>query len=323
MQNNKKIFGEYIKKIRVSKKNETWLTYDRFAPESFSVALHDYVKEIKRDTTMLVDISAMSKFLIVVLLQELRILPNDLEIVYAEAKLYHPTEKTFLEKTKGKGQQELPIFLTTDIYKIVTTYSLSCISMQGYPIVLLSFLTFNYRELAAIINEITPELSILFEGNPHKKNNEWRLKAVRWINKKVTDYIRAKKLMCSTFYYKELLKYLESIYQKYGDTHKLVVAPTGSKLQTIAVFLFKQLHPDVQFIYPVTRKFSKEYTSGVERIWTISFPEFNRIINQLDKHRKGSLLKLKEKIDLLERKHERIKGSADTFFPKNKCELIK
>jgi len=299
-RNRKSEFEKNIKRMSIAEKNVRWLTYNRIEPESFSVALNKYVKSLKSNFTIVIDISAMSKFLIAVLLQELRGLSNTVEIVYSEAKIYHPIED-FFEKEKARAVREVPIFLTKDIYKIVTTYSLSSISMQGYPIILIAFLTFNYRELGAIINEITPEFLILIEGRPHKKKNEWRASAVRWINHKVTDYINSEQKTVSTFDYKELLTYLETIYKKYGDTHKLVIAPTGSKLQTFAIYLFKQLHPDIQLIYPVTKEFSSDYTEKVERLWSISIPEFSKFIAQLDMYRKASLKKLKEKITLLEK----------------------
>jgi len=300
-RNRKEEFEKNIKRMRLANKNVHWLIYNRIDPESFSAALNKYVKKIELDFTIIVDISAMSKFLITVLLQELRFLSNAVEIAYSEAKLYHP-RKAIFEKEKTKDPREVPIFLTTDIYKIVTTYSLSSISMQGYPIILITFLTFNYKELAALINEITPEFLVLIEGLPHRKKNEWRASAVRWINHKVTDYIKPEKKTVSTFDYKELPPYLETIYKKYGNTHKLIIAPTGSKLQTFAIFIFKQLHPDIQLIYPVTKEFSSDYTEKVEGLWNISIPEFNKFIAQLDMYRKTSLIKLKEKINLLEEK---------------------
>lgn len=95
---------------------------------------------------------------------------------------------------------------------------------------------------------------------------------------------------------------LEGIYQQFHHTHKLLISPTGSKLQTFGVFLFRQMHPDIQLVYPVTRRFASEYTGGCRAIWQISIPCFSDLVRLLDTYRKWSLHKLQETIKLQEKR---------------------
>jgi hypothetical protein len=248
----------------------------------------------------------MSKLLIMVLLHGLRNLDVNLSLVYAEADIYHPTfEKFGLEKQRYQSETEsLPIFLTTAVYDIVTTSSLSTVAMQGYPLMMITFPTFNYNELSALVNEITHQHLILLEGRPHERHNDWRLEAIRWLNRRIIKHLNngeiltEEKRIVSTFDYKETIKILEEIYQSYKYSRKIVVVPTGSKFQTFGMFLFKQMHPDIQVIYPVTKKFADMYTKGYKAIWEISFPSFSRFLSQLDGYRKGGLFELNNAIQV-------------------------
>jgi hypothetical protein len=155
--------------------------------------------------------------------------------------------------------------------------------MQGYPILLLVFPTFNHFEIVALYNEISPQFMILLEGNPHEECDKWRLQAIREINRNFIDnpdYV-SKNRVLSTFDYISNVEALEEIYRTYSYHNKILLAPTGSKLQTIATFLFKQLHPDVQIVYPVTQGFRGEYSEKVRALWSINVGGFSDFIYSL------------------------------------------
>lgn len=244
----------------------------------------------------------MSKLLIVVLLHALRKLPNRVTIAYTEAEIYHPslndynTKKTELDRET----ENPPVFLTTDIYKIVTTRTLSSVAMQGYPLLMIAFPTFNHRELVALVNDITPQHLILLEGKPHEIYNYWRQEAIRHLNRKIMNEPSSKdefppenRRTISTFDYKETIRILEEIYIYYKYNRKIIVAPTGSKLQSCGIFMFKQMHPDIQIIYPVTKGFANEYTEGSRALWQIIFHNFDNWNNVLNDYRRYALHELK------------------------------
>lgn len=309
-RNRKAEFQGKLDELNIPKKNVKWITYDRFEPERFLKEFETINKISSQASNIVVDISAMSKLFIMVLLQGLRNYKGKLTIFYAEAETYHPDEEEFKgQKDRFEKETEtLPIFLTTDVFNIITTTSLSTISMQGFPLLMIAFPTFNYRELTALINEITPQHLILLEGMPHEPHNYWRLDAIRWLNRRIleehiagNEILTEQKRIISTFHYKETIKILEKIYQKYKYTRRIVVVPTGSKLQTVGMFLFKQMHPDIQIIYPVTKKFADEYTKKYKALWEISFPNFSEYMIELDEYRKEGLVKLKEVIQSVQK----------------------
>jgi hypothetical protein len=284
--------------IKVTKKSKLeWVTYDRPNPEEFSNSITHLEKLIGSAENIVIDISGMSKFLIVVLLYGLRECPGNIHIIYCEAEIYHPLREEY-ESEKEKLPEDMPpSFLTTNVYKIVTTTELSSTSMQGSPLLIIAFPTFNYKEMYALLNEITPQCLIKIEGNPRKVHNQWRLEAIRRINRKIArdfapniENISEEEL--STFEYLKTIGILNGIYDKHKYTHKCIIAPTGSKLQTLGVLFFKQMYPEIQLIYPATSKFSKEYTEGCTEIWHIRFKNFSQFMIELGNFRRAGLRQL-------------------------------
>jgi hypothetical protein len=287
-----------------------WVTYDRFDPEKFYHTFGSVKNLVDETANVIIDISGMSKFLIVVLLDILKDFKGNVIVIYSEAEIYHPTP----EKYKSKKEEMTgitPTFLTKDVYKIALTTSLSSIAMQSSPLLMIAFPTFNYKELMALLSEMTPQYLIEFEGVPHEEGDQWRFDAVRGINRKIDkdfifkiDWIIHEEL--STFDYIVTVAALDEIYKKFKYTHKCVIAPTGSKLQSVGVFIFKQLHPEVQIVYPVTKEFAEEYTEGCRNIWVINFLKYHNFIKNLEKHRRAKLISLKEAIEAqkMDEKHE-------------------
>ncbi|NJD76399.1 MAG: hypothetical protein FIB08_04790 [Candidatus Methanoperedens sp.] len=282
--------------IKLSNKNKLeWVSYNRHNPEEFSKHIEKLKKLISITDNTVIDISGMSKFLIVTLLYGLRDYPGNIYIIYCEAKIYFPKPED-CASIKEKSPEETPSFLTTNVYKIVTTTELSSISMQGYPLLIIAFPTFNYKEMYALLNEITPQYLVKIDGIPREKHNQWRLGAIRLINGKIyRDFvpkIRIDEKESSTFDYIQTIEVLNDIYVDYKYTHKCIIAPTGSKLQTLGVLFFKQIYPEIQLVYPVTATFSKEYTQGYKDIWYIEFKNFSEFMKKLGNFRKIGLKQL-------------------------------
>jgi len=276
--------SEFKSKLKMVCSSVQWMNYDRLDPQEFQEKFVS-TADIPDQLHVLIDISGMSKFLTMLLMQVLTNLPNNLTVVYAEADIYHPTRDEFEKEKKKLGAT--PDFLTSDVYTILHVTSLSSVSMQGYPILLLVFPTFNHNEIAALHNEISPQHMILLEGDPHEESNRWRLQAIREVNRSITtnpDYSCSSRVV-STFDYVSNIEVLQEIYQMYCFTHKILLAPTGSKLQTVASFLFRQLHPDVQIVYPVTKAFMGEYSEKCKALWSISFGPFSKFVSSLHEYR--------------------------------------
>jgi hypothetical protein len=213
--------------------------------------------------------------------------------VYAEASTYFPAQVDVdLDATPGS----IGTFLTKDVHRIVTTVRLTSIGMQGYPLVIVAFATFNFKELDALVNELGPQWAVIIDGAPHSPGDAWRLDAVRAINRKLESAERSIRFTLSTFAYEDTIELLEKLYQMYSDSHRIIIAPTGSKLQAAGVGLFHYMRPDVQIVYPVTSGFAREYTKGCKALWTIAIPEWAAFVSVLSSFRRQSLRHLRKEI---------------------------
>jgi len=300
--NEKNRKEEFEKKAKIVslKNNVQWVTYDRLNPNKFYEDFEKIEKLIREsNNNLIIDISGMSKYLIVILLDIFKDFNKNMIVIYSEAKIYYPTQEEYLKK-RETTVDIVPTFLTKGVYKIVLTTPLSSIAMQNAPLLMIAFPSFNYKELAALLNEMTPQYLIKIEGIPHETHNRWRYDAVHEINEKIDKDFKIKEIKhegLSTFDYIGTVSFLDEIYNQFKYTHKFIIAPTGSKFQSIGVFFFKQLHHDVQVVYPVARKFAEEYTEGCERIWMINFSDFNSYIKDLEKYSNKELISLEKLLD--------------------------
>lgn len=270
------------------------IEYNRYSPEDFSRQIPK-ISRILDYRRVIVDISGLSKLAIVVLLQGLTECSTHLRVFYAEAKTYHP-EKEIFDKQRLKISETVPTFLTTNVFDILSTTSLSSSNMGGSPITLVAFPTFNHLELSALLNELSPQQLFLLENLPFQDRIKWRLEAIRDINKNNYPLVNERRTV-NTFLYIETLEALEEIYNKIKYTSRLLIAPTGSKMQSLGIFLFKQLHPDIQIIYPVARSFLQEYTEGWIRLWEIEFGSFSEFVSRVQRQRIKPVLDLLLEID--------------------------
>jgi len=276
--------SEFKEKLQKVCNSVVWVSYNRRNPQEFQRRFSPILQSLDA-YPVLIDVSAMSKFLIMVTMQILKKIHSDVTLAYAEAEVYHPTREEFENKKRKTGI--VPDFLTTGVYDILTISSLSSVSMQGYPILLAVFPTFNHFEIVALYHELSPQHMILFEEDPHEEVDKWRLQAIREVNRGFfnnPDY-SIEQIVQSTFDYTATIETLERMYSKYCYSHKILLAPTGSKLQTIAAFMFKQLHPDIQIVYPVVEAFIGEYSDGCRAIWSICLGRFSDFIASLNNYR--------------------------------------
>ena len=271
-------------------------TYNRFSPEDFTQSLHEIMDLSRSVSRVVVDVSAMSKMLVVVLLHGLRELNLPLSIIYAPAEIYHPPKDDY-EKAKAKLSDASPYFLTTDVYKVVTTTTLSSIAMQGAPLVMIAFPNFNHLEIAALLNETNAQKLFLVESVARPKQDAWRLDAIRWINRGLKTYVTPTCYQTDASDLNANIELLESIYNDWHLTHKIALSPTGGKLQAVTTFCLKNMHPDIHIVYPVVRKFAKDYTEGCLAHSEISFQNFRDYVTKLDQYRKRRLSEIKQIIE--------------------------
>ena len=248
------------------------LTYDRRSP---SGAGEDIVERVRSAQKAVVDISGMSRLLIVQCLVALvQSKVSRLSVVYTEALEYPPSFSEFETELQG-GQTKRPSFLSSGIFEIAATPELSSVAMVGQPVRLIAFPSYDPSQLSNLLQELQPTYTELIHGIPPSDANRWRLEAVRTLNfGAISELLNRKDHEASTLDYQDTLGVLLDIYSNNGMFDRLVVSPTGSKLQTVAVAIFCSVLTDVQVVYPTPERFidPSNYTHGERQVYQVEFP---------------------------------------------------
>ncbi|WP_226006070.1 hypothetical protein [Natrinema salinisoli] len=245
------------------------LVFDRHDPDSFEPIFEAFLESISEEHILL-DISGMSKLLIMVTLDILAEKDYSVTIFYAEAKVYTPTKDEYTDTLQSRDDSDrTPAFLTHGIYDIVTSRGLSSALGSDQPMIVVAFPTFNHQELMALASELSPTQLVSIEGIPNRKEDYWRKESIRELNEGVESHIHVDWRETSTFDYGSTTRLLNNIYNEYGDKYRMILAPTGSKLQTVGCLIFRRQHQDTQIVYPVTREFSETYSQGWKATWGI------------------------------------------------------
>ncbi len=203
-----------------------------------------------------------------------------LRITYSEAAIYHPTKEEFEERPDdwltdtGSG-------MVRGVVEIWESAVYPGRNPDHLPNLLVAFPTFKAERTQKLMSSSEAQVAetVYILGVPHLPEDRWRLDAMRQINK-LTEEVECHEL--STFDYLDTLRELEKIYQKYQETHHMMISPLGSKLQDVAIALFLQLHPDVSVWFSRPKEFNpKQYTEEMLSLWRIDFGDVRSAINDL------------------------------------------
>ena len=246
--------------------------YDRENPSGTGEELAEFVR---RFACVFVDISGMSRLLIVqILVALLRGQPERVSVIYAMAKQYPPSRERFL----GDQQQTANVvhsYLSSGTLEIAATPELGSVSMQGETIRLIAFPSFDPAQLTNVIQELQPTYAEFIHGIPPRIDDQWRRGAIADLNRDVfQELATAKHHEVSTLDYRETLSTLLGIYAGRSMYDRLVIAPTGSKMQAVAVALFRAVLHDVQIVYPTPQVFAEpeDYTVRVRHLYQLDLP---------------------------------------------------
>ena len=252
--------------------------YNRHDQAGFGRALLEKLEPCRG--RVVVDVSAMSRLLIVQNLVALGARPQgfkDCFVAYAEAKIYPPTqEEAEAELARSEADPTLFIlFLSSGVFEVSVVPELSARGIPGAQTRLISFPTLDAHHLIALRAELQPSRFSFIEGVPPRPENRWRQEFIARMNR-LSEIKDAEFCKTSTLLYEETLDCLLKLYRDHAVRERLLLSPTGSKMQTVAVGVFRTFIPDVQIVYPTPRGFRspESYTYGIDQLHLLSLEEF-------------------------------------------------
>lgn len=243
---------------------------------------------ISKADEIIIDISAMTKLLILVCLCKLEKFSGTLRIVYSEPEDYAPTKEEYEDiEEKIKKIAKYP---SRGVESIIRTKCLSSIRMQGQPVTLIAFTSFNEQLIRHMLGTISPHRLLFINGRPPRTDYDWRERATQEIHNKLIEEYKTDnpndkngklKRVASTLEYKETVDLLDQIYEheQLGTYERIICASTGSKMQTVGLFFSKIIHPDIHIEYPTPDSyFVKGMSKGVRKVHEIVIPQFSKFL---------------------------------------------
>ena len=232
---------------------------------------------------VVVDISVMSKLLIVMTLVLLSDYMESVRIIYSEPEDYAPTQEEY-EKHKDEWALYFPQ-PSFGVHSVVRTPNLASVTMQRSPSLVVAFTSFNEQLIPALVSECNPSRLMIANGIPPRL--KWRARATQEIaealikeyrddNPKDENGVLLRSV--STLDYRKTFDMLSEVYRENAYSDKIILAPTGSKMQAVACGLFKICCPDVHIEYPIPESvfvpgFSSQKTIQIHEIVFEHFSE--------------------------------------------------
>jgi hypothetical protein len=244
----------------------TFCDYNRESPSGFGLALVESVG--RRPGRVYLDISGMSRLLIVQVLVAFGSRSEGLKgctVVYSEAADYPPSkaEADAVLRQASTDPTFSALFLSSGVFEITIVPELSSTSPAPNQSRLIVFPSFDVHHLIALRAELQPSRITFIEGIPPSSHNCWRQATIAALNH-LDSIPEAERIATSTLRYEETLDALLRLYRQHGLRERLLIAPTGSKMQTVAVGLFRTHVKDAQIVYSTPRGFVSpdNYTHG-------------------------------------------------------------
>lgn len=256
------------------------VVYDRQDPSGFGDILPELLGPVAG--RLYIDISGMSRLLIVQMLVSLTgrsIGFQKSTILYTEAAEYPPKREEVQDAIDKSDVDPLYsiMLLSSGVFEVTVVPELLSIALDGQQTRLVAFPSFNTDQLTALRTELQPSRYSIINGTPPADENQWRTEAIAKLNH--LDGLKSEEnYATSTLDYRETLERLLQIYQHYGATERILIAPTGSKMQAVAVGIFRAFIRDVQIVYPTPRAFTSptSYTIGVREQYQLPLDAFSR-----------------------------------------------
>lgn len=273
--------------IRVT--DDNIIPYHRFGPGDFEKRLASRLRDL-RARRVVVDISTMSKLAIMLVLNICRSFNLEVRVLYSEVRFYGPSKKEFQNAKRNNEIHRPSLQVFTGIHGVVRVASLSSIAMQGQSTAALVFMSFNDALTQVLLNTVYPRRLFLINGRPPV--HSWREEATAWIHEQVrrewatdnpvvaSDEYKTPlpKRSVSTLDYRETVALLLDLYCLLSANHRVLLAPSGSKLQAVGSYLVKALHPDIHIEYPSPGGFLPYYSSGAGAQWLLDVGRLSKLL---------------------------------------------
>lgn len=219
------------------------------------------------------DITGLSRVLIFEILSVIARAGQEFWLLYTEAEEYYPKKRDFEKLLKTDPEEaflNLVKYEQTDII-----YSGSCEvedvpgfsghHLPNYPLMIIAFLTFKRSRLGAILREYESNKTVLIKAVPVRNDLRWRADVMEIINFDLMEDHRNSMKPVETLDWRATYNVLRELYYANHANYRFnfLLAPLGSKMQTVGAWAFAFRTPDVRVITSTPAQlFKDKYSEG-------------------------------------------------------------
>ena len=169
------------------------IEYDRFHPAVFEDKFRREIDEMfEKIEEVVVDISVMSKLMILIILAALRNYRGKVRVIYTEPLDYAPTKEEYERHRKNlRHAANLPSY---GVHDVVRTPILTSVVMQRSPAIIVAFTSFNEQLIRALLSNFNPTHLFLINGVPPTLS--WREGATQEIHADILNDYRVEPRKC-------------------------------------------------------------------------------------------------------------------------------
>lgn len=255
---NGEVYQEYLAlaRRRFSAENIHVAELHQDAPNQMEADLGGILASLPRSVARLgVDISGMPSYGACMALKSLRSVRSQhpMTVLYTAAEQYNPTYDQYrnLIEREGDDIELLPDTMALEMRETLILDSFSGYRSQNAKTCLAIMAGYEAHRSTGVVDTVNPSLLLLLYGSPGAPDLQWRLDLSRRLHKKLEKGRRAADVVVSTLEFGEALTALETFYDNLIDDYDLVVSPIGSKMQTLATYLFWERYPETQLNFPL------------------------------------------------------------------------
>ena len=272
--------------------------FDRIDPHVSVAGIRHYFDRLPSDALLYIDISGMSRLLLLLVLELATRRRVPFVMISALAQTYEPTLDTYTTAAAAFQQSNVrPEFLCREISQTIILGEFGGMHDVAFPTALVAFAEFNYKRLARIIADGHYAEVVQILPVPSDEREVWRVDAIRAINRDlITAPTRTVQLPSDD--YVDTLAHLEALYRDLRYSHNITIAALGSKLQTVACWMLHAAHPEIQIVFTAPVHFQVDlYSSGVRDFLSVEWIDMaaiDRAIETLRNPARAEFMELRQ-----------------------------
>jgi hypothetical protein len=271
------------------------LEFDRFNPFYFELNFQSECNDINVYDEIIIDISVMSKYLIIQIICSLSCYKGIIRIIYTEPESHAPSEDEYKKLRENLSNatilpDDIAVFPSSGVHNVIRTPLLTSTVMQKSPVLLTAFLSFNEQLIRSLLLESSP--MHLYLINSVSLRYQWKENAMFDIHRHIRDeyqndnpvgadgFLQRKTDMLE---YSETLELLAAIYRDNCVDYRIVLAPTGTKMQALGCALIKLCCSDIHIEYPIPESYyiNGYSSSEIRQIHQVVFNNMPEIITKI------------------------------------------